>query len=295
MLSLALLQTDSSHAEVYQDLAVPDAGVRIAHLWGADPERTAAVARAGVHVCADLEEAISGVDGIMICGRWGDSHRPVAEAALKAKVPVYVDKPFTNSAEEADYLLDLYGEAGVPLFSASPLRFATEIEEAAVTLADTDILGGSVTGLGQWPDFGPKGCEVYFYGIHAMELVTALFGTGIEAVTTQRGGRLETALLRFPEGQLVALNLLLRGAERYEAVLLTADDTRHVAANPVGDFYQRTLARVCDFVRSGRPPIDAAETRQNIHVLEAIERARRDQGHWVDVPLSPERTARRAS
>nr|MDJ0895352.1 Gfo/Idh/MocA family oxidoreductase [Alphaproteobacteria bacterium] len=182
MIHLALLQTDSSHAEVYQDLATPESGVRIANLWGVDPVHTAAIARQGVRVCAELEEAIAGVDGIMICGRWGDGHRPVAEAALQARIPVYVDKPFTNSAADAEYLLDLYRNAGVPIFSASPLRFAAEVEEAAAAFADADLLGGNVTGLGQWPDFGPKGRAVYFYGIHAMELVTALFGTGIEAV-----------------------------------------------------------------------------------------------------------------
>ena len=292
MIELALLQTDSSHAEVYQDLATPESGVRIVHLWGTDSERTAAVARNGVRVYPDLAEAIVGVDGIMICGRWGDSHRPVAEAALRARVPVYVDKPFTNDAAEADHLLALYHEAGVPLFSASPLRFAAEVEAATNSFADVDLLGGSVTGLGQWPDLGPKGCEIYFYGIHAMELVTALFGIGIEAVTTQRGGPLEIALLRYPEGRLVALNLLPRGVERYEAVLLSAAGTHHVAADPAGDFYRRTLARVRDFVRSGDAPIDAAETRQNIHALEAIERARHDEGRWVTLPLRPAAAAR---
>lgn len=285
MIRLALLQTDSSHAEVYQDLAVPEVGVRVAHLWGADAGRTAAVARDGVRVCADLEQAIADVDGIMICGRWGDGHRAVAEAALQAEVPVYVDKPFTNSAADADHLLALYRDAGVPLFSASPLRFAAEVEEAAAALDGLEVFGGSVAGLGQWPDLGPKACEVYFYGIHVMELVTALFGIGIEAVTTHRGERLETALLRYPGGRQVALNLLMRGAERYEATVLTADGTRQIAADPAGDFYERTLARVRDFVRSGRPPIDEAETRQNIHVLAAIERARQDQGRWVAVPL----------
>lgn len=268
---LALLQTDSSHAEVYQDVAAASEGIDIAHLWGADETHTRKIARPNVKVCTELEQAIVGVDGVMICGRWGDSHVEVAERALSAGIPVYVDKPFTTNAQEAQRLFDLYGGAAVPIFSASPLRFAREVTEATKIVGDLTIMGGLVTGLGRWPEFGPKGCEVHFYGIHAMEIVTALFGLGLVVSEVRMDDHLIESRLTRNSDLSLHLSLLHRGAERYEANVISETHTITVRADPSGDFYPRTLHAVADFVRRGVAPVSQEETLQNMRILDEME------------------------
>ena len=68
------------------------------------------------------EELIERSDAVMILTIAGESHLPYALKAIEAKKPVFVDKPFAVTYEDAKAITDAARLHHVPLFGGSTLR-----------------------------------------------------------------------------------------------------------------------------------------------------------------------------
>ena len=92
-----------------------------------------------------------------------------------AKKRVFIDKPLTASYADARAIAKLSRESGVPFFSASSLRFDDDLQ----ALSNRDQHGG----LNGAFTFGPENLEphhpdLFWYGIHAVEMHYTLLGPG---------------------------------------------------------------------------------------------------------------------
>lgn len=96
-------------------------------LYDSDPLRAAAVAaECGTRVAGSLEEAIAAAEAVCIAvpTRW---HATVAEAALRAGRHVLVEKPVTETPDEAHRLIALAAAANRILQVGHLVRFAAPI------------------------------------------------------------------------------------------------------------------------------------------------------------------------
>src|SRR6478672_8260070 len=112
------------------------------------PERIAeyvgALTATGVELVKRPEELIGRVDAVLIESNEGGVHRARATPFLAAGLPVFIDKPLAATAEDARALVDLAAQHGVPLLSASSLRFTPEIAAARNDPAVGTLLGADV-------------------------------------------------------------------------------------------------------------------------------------------------------
>ena len=161
------------------------AGVGVTHVWTQDPLISAQVATAAriPNVCAQLEDMIGEVDGILLARDDAETHFDFAAPFLDAGLPVYIDKPIAYSLTELERI---YGRQQYPgqIFTCSALRYAEEFRLNEEERAEIGPLRAvhAVT---------PKSWD--HYAVHIIEPVLALIGDqGLiakeSAVRTNEGG-----------------------------------------------------------------------------------------------------------
>jgi predicted dehydrogenase len=131
-------------------------------------------------LCADPE-----VNAIYIATPPG-SHLDLARLVAAARKPVYIEKPFTRSATEADTLRRLFADAGLPAFVAYYRRALPRFEKVRALLADGAL--GRLSGVQvrfASPPQGPSwrldpavaGAGLFYdLGSHALDLLDHLVG-----------------------------------------------------------------------------------------------------------------------
>ena len=114
MIKIGMIGADSTHTESYGKLVnLPGAPLygraQVVKLWGEDRAQAEAKAQQVqiTQVVATPTEAISGVDLVMVCHRYGDDHPEPAQLAIAAGLPTFVDKPFANDFVDVHRLVEL--------------------------------------------------------------------------------------------------------------------------------------------------------------------------------------------
>ena len=161
--------------------------------------------------------------------------------------------------------------AGSPVFSASALRFGS----------DSQAVGkGSLGKVSYAETYGPCSIEphhpdLFWYGVHAVESLYTVMGTGCESV--QRG---TTA-----DGKIEVVGVWKGGRKG----LIREDKGFHGLAKgekgegPVGSLngYEPLVAEIVKFFRSGVPPVPANETIEMFAFMEAADASKRAEGKAV--------------
>lgn len=233
------------------------------------PERIAeyvgALTATGVELVKRPEELIGRVDAVLIESNEGGVHRARATPFLAAGLPVFIDKPLAATAEDARALVDLAAQHGVPLLSASSLRFTPEIAAARNDPAVGTLLGADVHSPAHTHEANPG---LLHYGVHGVEMLYALLGPGCEEVTCagDPGGEVVTG--RWRDGRLGVMRGLRRGAVDYG---LTVYGEQGIRATPVqtGSIYRDLLRVVVPVLAGGPSLVSAAELIEVVAFQEA--------------------------
>lgn len=91
------------------------------------------------HDCSSLDELIRCSDAVMILTVRGEDHARYALKVIEAGKPLFVDKPFTASLDEAREITRAAEARGVPLFGGSTLRHLQKVEEIQALMQQEDF------------------------------------------------------------------------------------------------------------------------------------------------------------
>jgi hypothetical protein len=294
-LKLGIIGLDTSHAEQFtmrlNDAAnpnhVPGARVIAAFPAGsADIEEsrsrieghTATVRdKFGVKIVGSIAELCGMVDAVMILSLDGRPHlEQVREVALLKK-PMFLDKPVAASLKDAVEIFKTADTAGVPVFSASALRwYAGVVELAGDAPPQAALSYGPAPILAGHPD-------LFFYGIHPTEALFTVMGGGCQSVMrtgtagvsvvtgTWEGGRV---------GTLHAIHSLKMGSTDYK--LIRFDSEKVTEQKSQGD-YTPMLHEIVKFFQTGTPPTSVAQTLEIYAFMEAADESKRRGGEPVNL------------
>jgi len=287
MLKLGMLDLDTSHVVEFvkrmNHLGVPDdqkvEGARIVAACPGEskimPERIPGFVKTlkdelKVEIVEKPEALIGKIDGLLLEGNDGSSHLPRAKPFIEAGIPVWIDKPLTWSVKDAEELANLAAKKKVPIFSASSLRYATEVQALK---AEIETIGAPVA----VHTFGPQARKDnipgwFFYGIHAVELLYALLGTGAGKIALTRGTKSETASAVWQNGAVGTATLLCDGEKPFGFDYFGTKGSKQVRID--GTYSYRELCKaIVTFMQSRRAPVDIAETIETIRFIEATNSA----------------------
>lgn len=143
--------------------------VTVTHIWTQDLAISNHVAASSkiATVVEQAEEMIDSVDAILLARDDAENHAKMVEPFLKAGLPVFVDKPFALSQDDARSMLKLQ-QYETQIFTCSSLRFATELQlsnEDRAMIGDIFCVEASV--MKKWDT----------YAVHVLEPVIAQLGS----------------------------------------------------------------------------------------------------------------------
>jgi predicted dehydrogenase len=227
----------------------------------------------GVTLVSTIAEALEGVDAVLLESVDGRQHLEQFKMCAQAGKPVFIDKPLTVSSVDAKALVDIAAKQGIPILSASALRWADDLDAA---LAETD--GGALYGADmQGPmAFQPPLPGYFWYGIHAVEMLYRALGTGCRDVTVRSTERDDILVGQWSGGRIGTVRGNRHGNGFFAGTLHRERGSRPLAnaSNQSKSFYHRLLREILQFFKTGVSPVPGDEMMEVIRFVEAANESR---------------------
>ena len=279
MIRVGIVGAETSHsAAIARTLHVAKAvpGVRAVTIWGETDEFARRSAEAGQipKIVKRPADMIGEVDAVVVDHRHAKHHLPAAEPFLKARLPMFIDKPFCYRLAQGRQFLARARRRGAPVtsFSTLPMQKAFQQFRKAVAKA------GRIAAVSS---FGPCDLDsryggVFFYGIHQVDLLLSLVGPEVKAVSVSRPktGKDAVAAL-FWNGGVVGAMHCLTGGVRFQ--MSVATESGNVSAKLESDPspYLTGIRTFCRMFKTGAEPLDHRQILARVAVLEAMETSAR--------------------
>ena len=230
-------------------------------------ERQAYMESIGVKVTEDFDEAVKSVDALMLEINDPAYHLAYFEKCAALGKPIFLDKPFADTVENALRILSIAREKGTRFFTASPLRF----DDDMVELAKGRQAPKSAT---VYAPVGKAfaGSSIVWYGVHAFEILELIMGQGAATVTTLADHDGYVCLVAYHDGRRGVVELT-KNNWNYGAFISDPSETVFRPVSRKVSMYKRTLEAVRAFFNGKYDGVPHEESLEIMAMLEAAERS----------------------
>ena len=209
MKRIAILGCENSHASSFLSTIRKNEEFSDIEVVGvySDEREAAEKLRANYGVCVmeSYMDAVGKIDGLVITARNGANHYKYAAPYLDSGVPIYIDKPITNTEEDAVAFIRELERRGIKYTGGSCLRhdnFVRELGEDNKNSVDGKTLGGSFRA--PLDSASPYG-GFYFYAPHLIESVMVIFGKDVRSVMAYKNAEKTTVVFRYENYDVMGL------------------------------------------------------------------------------------------
>jgi predicted dehydrogenase len=300
---IGLIGLDTSHAGAFTQLLndparadhIPGARV-VAAFKGGSPDVQASATRVDkftadlrdkwqIELVDTIEDLVRRVDAVMITSVDGRVHLAQARPVIAARKPLFVDKPFTASVRDALELARLARENGTPVFSSSSLRFNEDVQAIKADPRVKEVKGAITWGPATLEPHHP---DLFWYGIHAVEILYTFMGPGCEKVSRIHTPGADLASCQWKDGRIGVVRGIREGAQTYGQVVfgpkaVVSAPPEAAAAPAKRSSYYGLVAAVVEFFRTGKSPVPIEETIEIMAFMEAADASKARGGAAVPV------------
>jgi GFO/IDH/MocA oxidoreductase family protein len=242
----------------------------------------------GVEIVDSIEELCKKVDAVLLESVDGRPHLNQVRPVFAAKKRVFIDKPFAASYAAASEIVKLSRESGTPFFSSSSLRFAVDLQAMKRDEKLGAMLGAFTYGPAPTEPHHP---DLFWYGIHAVEMLYTLMGPGCESVTRVHADGVDVVVGKWKDGRVGTMRGIRDGKQDYGAVAFGAKSNLATPTAMKSD-YRNLLVEIVKFFQSGAPPIPPEETLEIMAFMEAADMSKARGGAPVMLKEVVERKQR---
>jgi predicted dehydrogenase len=307
IIRVGLIGLDTSHAGAFTQLLndpsrpdhVPGARV-VAAVKGGSPDIEASASRVEkftadlrdtwrVPIVDSVESLVRQVDAVMLTSVDGRVHLAQARPVLAAGKPLFVDKPFAASTRDAVAIARLAREHQAPIFSSSSLRFTDDVRAIRRDPRVAEVLGAITWGPASLEPHHP---DLFWYGIHAVEMLYTFMGAGCERVSRTYTDGADAVVGHWRDGRIGVVRGIRDGkAEFGQAVfgragIVTAPDPAG-STGPKRSSYHGLVTEVVEFFRSRKAPVPVEETIEMMAFMEAADLSKARGGAPVQLTEVP--------
>jgi hypothetical protein len=231
----------------------------------------------GVALVDKPGDMIGKVDGMLIEAVDGTVHYERAKPFLEAGIPCFVDKPYACSVDDAKKIAELAAKKKVPVFSSSSLRFAPEVVEFVADEKRGKLVGCVVYGPASLSPVPERNAGLYHYGIHGIEMLYTLMGPGCKRVTCTTDKGTDVATGQWNDGRVATFRGIRAGASDYGFVGFSEKSIQSVKV-ATKFIYRELLKKVVEMFKSGKAPLDIAETIEIVAFIDAANKSSANHG-----------------
>lgn len=232
------------------------------------------VKKHGVEITSSIAELLDKVDCVMLETNDGRIHLEQAMEVFKSGKICYIDKPIGATLGQAIAIYEMAEKYNVPIFSSSALRYSPQNQK----LRNGEF--GKILGADCYsphkvepthPDFG-------FYGIHGVETLYTLMGTGCESVNRMSSKDADVVVGRWKDGRIGTFRGIKEGPAIYGGTAYTPKGT--IAAGGY-EGYKVLLDQILTFFKTGVAPISKEETIEIFTFMKASNMSKEQNGKIV--------------
>ena len=231
-----------------------------------------------VEIVDSIPALLEKVDVVLLETNDGRPHLEQVLPVLKAGKRVFIDKPIAGSLTDSIAIFEAGRRYKTPLFSSSSLRYTT----GAQALRNGKY--GAIHGCNAHspcslekthPDF-------FWYGIHGVETLFTVMGTGCESVSRASSADFDMAMGVWKDGRIGTFRGIRKGSGGYGGTAYTAKGVQDIGSydRKRGPYYN-LLIEVVKFFKGGDVPISEAETLEIYAFMEAADESKRQGGAQI--------------
>lgn len=235
------------------------------------PEYTEKVKALGVEITDSIASLLEKVDVVLLETNDGRRHLEQALPVFKSGKRVFIDKPIAASLADTKAIFKAAKQYNVPTFSSSALRFIDSIQQ---------VQKGQIGTVNGVDIFTPAPTEkthpdLFWYGIHGVEMLFALLGTGCQQVTRVYTESTDLVTGVWEGGRIGSLRGTRNGTYAFGG---NAFGEKGNAV--IGNFesYKPLVLQITEFFKTGVVPVRPEETLEMIAFMEAADVSKRKGG-----------------
>jgi predicted dehydrogenase len=257
--------------------AYPYGSTRIETSASRIPEYTEQVEALGVDIVDSIGDLVDQVDAVLLETNDGTLHLEQALPVIETRKPLFIDKPVAGNLVDVIRIYENARKYQAPLFSSSSLRYLSRAQEVRHQQSIGEVTGASTYSPESWE---PSHTDLYWYGIHGVEILYTIMNTGCQRV---RRVLTDTADLVIGEWTGDRLGTFRGDLKSHQAYGGTAFGTEGVVDLGSFEGYGPLVDQIVEFFKTGKPPVDPAETIELYTFMEAADVCKHRHGDWVEL------------
>lgn len=220
----------------------------------------------GVHQCSSLEEICHKCDYLMVLYPDNPERKfEVVKKVIAFNKPIFVDKTFMNSFDEAKKIFELALKNKTPLFTSSSLRYADEV----VALDDVDsllVIAPSV--------------HLSDYWIHPLEIVVSKMGAGAIRAKLSRSGVHHMLNIEYPNNK-TSLIVIAEGGNAQDFFVSGNGKFKQNLVRCASPYFENEMKDILRFFLDKQPSFSYLETLEAMRLRDIALLEKYDE--WINL------------
>jgi predicted dehydrogenase len=227
----------------------------------------------GVRITEDIEEVAVESDAVLLHSVDGRVHLPQFQRIARFAKPVFIDKPFAVCSDDAREIIRLAEAHQVPLMSASSLRYAKALRDAVDPSDKSPVIAVDACGP---MALEPTQPGLFWYGIHAVEMLYAVMGEGCIHVTSVTSEHHDVTVGLWKDGRIGVVRGNRKGNGTFGVALHREKGIEWISAqSDPKPKYASLLEEVMNLFRTGKSSLPVSEMLEVICFIEAANESRK--------------------
>lgn len=231
----------------------------------------------GVEIVDSINKLLEKVDVVLLETNDGKPRLAQARKVIQANKPFFIDKPVAASFADTQLIYQEADAAGVPIFSASSLRYMANVQAVRHEGKIGNVLGCDA--------FSPATIEaghpdLFWYGIHGVEILFTVMGPGCETVSRTKTQDFDVVTGTWKDGRIGTFRGMRAGKHEYGGTAFGSEGNLVLGKY---EGYEPLAVKIAEFFKTGVSPVDLAETLEIYAFMEAADESKRRGGEAVSI------------
>lgn len=230
----------------------------------------------GIKIVNSIKEILDVSECILLETNDGRLHLDQSEQVFKSGKRVFLDKPVAAGLTDVVKIYQLSKTLSAPTFSTSGTRFMSvpqQVRSGSI---------GKVMGADTYSPikYDPTHSDLYWYGIHGVELLFTVMKTGCLRVRRVQSPTHDTVVGEWTDGRIGTFRGIREGKQGYGG---QAFGTEGLTDLGEWEGYEPMVDKVLHYFKTGEIPVEPAETLEIYAFMEAAQVSSEQNGEWVDL------------